>query len=224
MLQLSEAVAELSKWNTGRAIILCGDHGTFCSGGDLTLMKAIANPVDGKVMSKFMQSTMARLAGLPLVSVALVQGHALGGGAELCVSCDYRLLAQTSSMGFVQSKVGVSPGWGGGVALTRLLGRVKALDLLLSGRVVKAKDCVHLGLADDLVPDHDSLEHAKAWLLKKLPHSAAVSRAAKLVVYNASQTHNDYETVLRNENDIFGTVWGGKDQLAVLNAGIKKHS
>ncbi|XP_010705645.1 ethylmalonyl-CoA decarboxylase isoform X4 [Meleagris gallopavo] len=90
MLELQERVTELENWKDGKGLIICGAGNTFCSGSDLNAVKAISNSQDGMNMCMFMQNTLTRLMRLPLISIALVQGKALGGGAELTTACDFR--------------------------------------------------------------------------------------------------------------------------------------
>ena len=83
MVKLAEAVDELEQWQDGKALVLRGSEGYFCSGGDLSVVKAINTPEEGNIMCAFMQRTLGRLGRLPLISVAAVEGRALGGGAEV---------------------------------------------------------------------------------------------------------------------------------------------
>ncbi|NXS66521.1 ECHD1 decarboxylase, partial [Pandion haliaetus] len=90
MLELQERVNELENWKDGKGLIIYGAGNTFCSGSDLNAVKAILNSQDGMNMCMFMQNTLTRLKRLPLISVALIQGKAVGGGAELTTACDFR--------------------------------------------------------------------------------------------------------------------------------------
>ena len=83
MVKLAEAVDELEQWQNGKALILHGSEGSFCSGGDLSVVKVINTPEKGNLMCAFMQRTLTRLGRLPLISVAAIEGRALGGGAEV---------------------------------------------------------------------------------------------------------------------------------------------
>ncbi|KAK2517996.1 Echdc1, partial [Columba livia] len=91
MLELQERVTELENWKDGKGLIIYGAGNTFCSGSDLNAVKAMSNSQDGMNMCMFMQNTLTRLMRLPLISVALVQGKAIGGGAELTTACDFSL-------------------------------------------------------------------------------------------------------------------------------------
>ncbi len=83
MLQLADYIAQLAVWNTGKLLLVRGADGDFCTGADLTFVRSIADPVLGSKMSIFMGSTLSRLHQLPMVSIALVDGYGVGGGAEL---------------------------------------------------------------------------------------------------------------------------------------------
>ena len=96
MAQLSRRVEELENWKDGKAVILKGMDKTFCSGGDLNaVMKDIGAPEEGRMMCLFMQSTLNRLKDLPLISVAAIEGRALGGGAEVILSLEFQLVFTT---------------------------------------------------------------------------------------------------------------------------------
>ncbi|CAD7680879.1 unnamed protein product [Nyctereutes procyonoides] len=90
MLQLLEKVIELENWTEGKGLIVCGAKNTFSSRSDLNVVKALATPEDGMALCMFIQNTLARFMRLPLISVALIQGQELGGGAEVTTACDFR--------------------------------------------------------------------------------------------------------------------------------------
>ena len=221
MVDLRDAVMELETWTGGKGVLVYGANGTFCSGGDLQLMESIANPVDGGRMSRFMHETTLRLARLPLVSVAALYGRSLGGGAELAVACDFRLMVLNGKLGFVQRRMGVSPGWGGGVRIVQLLGPTVALELLTSGRVLSCSEALGVGLLSGVLDDeHQGTEtpsQAKTWLKEHTAASPAVIQAAKNVVNNAT----DYEHLLLKENDVFMSVWGGPAHHDAMTNSVK---
>ena len=83
MVKLAEVVDQLEQWKNGKALILHGSEGSFCSGADLSVIKAINTPEEGNLMCAFMQRALSRLGRLPIISVAAIEGRALGGGAEV---------------------------------------------------------------------------------------------------------------------------------------------
>ncbi|NWX19751.1 ECHD1 decarboxylase, partial [Aegotheles bennettii] len=217
MLELQERVTELENWKDGKGLIIHGAGNTFCSGSDLNAVKAISNSQDGMNMCMFMQSTLARLMRLPLISVALVQGKALGGGAELTTGCDFRLMTPGSEIRFVHKHMGLVPGWGGAARLVRIIGSRAALQLLSGATRVDPERALHLGLSEETLSSSDengALEEARAWLSQYTEGPASVIRAVKKVV--TAGRESPVEAALRTEKDIFGTVWGGPANLQAL--------
>ncbi|NWJ03478.1 ECHD1 decarboxylase, partial [Crypturellus undulatus] len=217
MIELQEKVTELENWKDGKGLIICGAGNTFCSGSDLNVVKAISNSEDGMNMCMFMQNTLTRLVRLPLISVALIQGKALGGGAELTTACDFRLMAPGSEIRFVHKQMGLVPGWGGATRLVQLVGSRAALRLLSGALSVDPDRALCLGLSEETLVSADetgSLQEARAWLSLYTDAPASVIRAMKRVVTAGKEL--PLETALRTEKDIFGTVWGGPANLQAL--------
>ncbi|XP_062394344.1 ethylmalonyl-CoA decarboxylase isoform X1 [Sardina pilchardus] len=223
MLELEEKVTQLEDWPEGKGLIVQGAAGTFCSGSDLNAVRAISNPQDGMKMCMFMQNTLTRLLRLPLISVALVEGKALGGGSELTTSCDFRLMAPDSVIQFVHKHMGLVPGWGGAARLVRIVGSQNALKLLGGAKKVDPEYGTQIGLADGVLSLADgtsALVEAEQWLAQYTKGPAMVIRAAKQVVVCGREL--PLEDALRTEKDVFGTVWGGPANLAAL-ASKSKH-
>ncbi|XP_021246517.1 ethylmalonyl-CoA decarboxylase isoform X1 [Numida meleagris] len=223
MLELQERVTELENWKDGKGLIIRGAGKTFCSGSDLNAVKAISNSKDGMNMCMFMQNTLTRLMRLPLISIALVQGKALGGGAELTTACDFRLMTPGSEIRFVHKHMGLVPGWGGAARLVRIVGSRAALQLLSGADQVDPERALRLGLSEGTLSSSDesgSLEEAQAWLSQYTEGPAIVIRAVKKVVTAGREL--PLEAALRTERDVFGTVWGGPANLEAL-ARRQKH-
>ncbi|NXP06208.1 ECHD1 decarboxylase, partial [Thinocorus orbignyianus] len=229
MLELQERVSELENWKDGKGLIVCGAGNTFCSGSDLNAVKAIANSQasadrkeDGMNMCMFMQSTLTRLMRLPLISIALVQGKAFGGGAELTTACDFRLMTPGSEIRFVHKRMGLVPGWGGAARLVAIVGHTTALQLLSGATGVDPELAQHLGLSEKTLESSDgsrALEEAQAWLGQYTEGPASVVRAIKEVVTTGREL--PLEAALRTEKDIFGRVWGGPANLQALERRAK---
>lgn len=222
MLELADRVTELSQWKDGKGLILRGADNTFCSGGDLSTISAILNSGDGERMSVFMQDTLTRLHALPLISVALMEGVALGGGAELSTACDVRFMTNVAKIGFVQIRMGVTTGWGGATRLYRLLGRRKTLKLLGSGKVLTASDAATFGLADYVLPDNSFPLEAADSLLREhyCKGDASIVRKVKEMVVGIEESEC-LQNALDLERRVFASVWGGDIQQAALQQNIK---
>lgn len=103
-------------------------------------------------MITLMQENLARLQSLPLITVAYIEGMALGGGAELITACDYRLARENALLGFVQVRIGITTVWGGGARLVQLIGYNKALNLIATGRTFSGVEAAKMGFVDQLLP------------------------------------------------------------------------
>ncbi|NP_001315065.1 ethylmalonyl-CoA decarboxylase isoform 1 [Danio rerio] len=224
MLELEQRVNELEIWTEGKAVIVQGAAGNFCSGSDLNAVRAIANPHDGMKMCEFMQNTLARLLRLPLISVALVEGRALGGGAELTTACDFRLMTSDAVIQFVHKHMGLVPGWGGAARLVGIIGSRNALKLLSGARKVDPDYGKQMGLVDEVLQcssgEGKALAHAEHWIAPFIKGPAPVIQAIKKVVVSGRELSLD--EALKCERSVFGTVWGGPANLEAL-ASKPKH-
>uniref|UniRef100_A0A3B4XR34 Ethylmalonyl-CoA decarboxylase n=2 Tax=Seriola lalandi dorsalis TaxID=1841481 RepID=A0A3B4XR34_SERLL len=227
MVDLEEQVSQLENWTDGKGLIVQGAAETFCSGSDLNAVRAISNPQDGMKMCMFMQNTLTRLLRLPLISVALVEGRALGGGAELTTACDFRLMASDSVIQFVHKHMGLVPGWGGAARLVHIVGSQNALKLLGGTLKVDPKFGLQIGLADGVLEGPQAeegagtpLQQAENWLSRYIKGPAPVIQAVKKVVLSGREL--PLSEALRTEKDVFGTVWGGPANLQAL-ASKSKH-
>ena len=162
-------------------------------------------------MSKFMTETLYRLRQLPLLSVAAVDGFAVGGGAELTTSCDWRVMSSTATIRFVHAKMGAAPGWGGGARLVDLVGRREALKLLAHGTALDGAAALDLGLCDGVAEPGETAAAAATRLLiaPALEHAASIQslRAIKTGVASASEIS---ELVRGKETEAVGLVWGSE--------------
>ncbi|XP_066470447.1 ethylmalonyl-CoA decarboxylase [Tiliqua scincoides] len=222
MIELQERVAELENWRDGKGLIVHGAENTFCSGSDLNAVRMLSSPQDGMNMCMFMQNILTRLMRLPLITIALVQGKALGGGAELTTACDFRLMTPESEIRFVHKQMGLVPGWGGAARLIQILGSSSALKLLSGAVKVQPDHALHIGLAEVTLSSSDeseSLEETRAWLRQYTNGPAEVIQAVKKVIIAGRELQ--LEAALRTEKEIFGTVWGGPVNMQALTQRTK---
>ena len=128
-----------------------GDR-AFVSGGDLKELSALRTELDASDMAFRMRTICDRIAGFPVPTIAALNGHALGGGAEFAVAADIRLAADDIKIGFNQVALAIMPAWGGAERLTKLVGRSKALLLAGTGTVLGAAEAERIGLIDRVLP------------------------------------------------------------------------
>ncbi|KAL3802620.1 hypothetical protein HJC23_011944 [Cyclotella cryptica] len=216
--------------NNSRAIILTGAHGNFCSGLDLHDHAHSKNhPLQsGSQMNLHMTQVTNRLHCLPVPSISAIDGHAMGGGAELSTCTDFVVLSTSARVQFVHVRRGASPGWGGGRRLVKRVGRAKALKMLLMGECVSGQDEGRLlSFADGVGQEGESALDAAMRLIVRpileLPCSKAI-RAVKSVVSAADGDEDVFDSqgmtilydtnkALAAERGAFLSVWGGDSNL-----------
>ncbi len=140
---------------TIKALIIGSDKtASFILGADVSQLRDLTSVADSWALIRRGQDLFARLAALNIPTVAVIDGLCLGGGLELALACDYRVAEESAKtrLGLPEVLLGIHPGWGGTVRLPALIGAVKAMDLILSGRLVVSKVAAKMGLIDAAVP------------------------------------------------------------------------
>ncbi|MGO2508655.1 MAG: fatty acid oxidation complex subunit alpha FadJ [Vibrio hibernica] len=138
----------------------------FIAGADVRMLEACQSSLEAEELATQGQQMFSRLAALPFTVVAAIHGPCLGGGLELALGCDYRVCSDDAAtkLGLPEVQLGLLPGSGGTQRLPRLIGLLNSLDLILTGKLLRAKKAVKLGLADACVPKSILLEAAKGYI------------------------------------------------------------
>ncbi|MFN2310010.1 MAG: 3-hydroxyacyl-CoA dehydrogenase NAD-binding domain-containing protein, partial [Gammaproteobacteria bacterium] len=162
-------------------VILSGKPGGFIAGADVHAFTPMPSHEQALALIQRGQRAFDRLEALPFPSLALIHGFCLGGGLELALACDYRIAQDDDStrLGLPEVRLGIHPGFGGSVRAVRLLGAVKAMDLMLSGRSVSARQACRLGLVDYAVPARQAQAAART-LLRDPPPRRKPGRLERL--------------------------------------------
>src|SRR5215469_5381174 len=149
-----------------KALILTGaGEKAFVAGADIGEI-AHTSAIEAEQTSRFGQEVFRALETLRKPSVAAINGYALGGGLELAMCCTIRIASPNAKLGQPEVKLGVVPGYGGTQRLPRLVGRGRALELLLSGEPIDASEAHRIGLVNSVVPQEQLIPAAKQWLHK----------------------------------------------------------
>ena len=221
MQRFADTITNLSIDDSIRVVILTG-AGTraFCSGGDLIELSQRPTEADALEFITLMGDALLKLERLQVPVIAAINGYALGGGSEIAVACDMRLIDRKARLGFVQIRLALTPGWGAGQRLMRLVGYARAMDILLHGHVLHAPEARRLGLANKIVEEGTALDHA----IYKAQHIAGqppkVVRGIKSLL-RAGLEH-DYDTALQIERDIFPPLWAAQPHLDAVEAFLQK--
>jgi enoyl-CoA hydratase len=215
--ELNQAVAGFEADAAVGAIVLTGSDKAFAAGADIKEMQG-RNYVDA-YLEDFLTSwdNMARCRK-PVV--AAVAGYALGGGCELAMMCDFIIAADTAKFGQPEIQLGVMPGAGGTQRLTRQVGKSKAMDMVLTGRMMDAEEAERAGLVSRIVPAADLVAEA----VKVAEKIAGMSRPAALMAKES--VNRAYETTLaegvRFERRLFQSMFATEDQKEGMAAFVDK--
>ncbi len=222
MDELDHVVAALEAERKLQAVILTGAGGTFVSGGDLRSLETLEGSEAGRAMSRKMQATLLRLEGLEVPVIAAIEGHALGGGAEVALACDIRIAAADARIGFKQIALGIMVGWGGGQRLCALVGRGRSLELLLTGDILDGEGAFRLGLVDRVVPPGKALAEAEALAGRVAVQPPLAVRAIKRALSQGDGMSR--ERGMAYEAECFGLLWGSRDHREAVKAYFEKRT
>jgi 2-(1,2-epoxy-1,2-dihydrophenyl)acetyl-CoA isomerase len=176
--ELIQALRQVSGSAHVRVIILTGAGRAFCAGADLGVLAT-----DGDALVAAGKDIALLLRGAPQPVIAVVNGAAAGGGANLALACDYRIAHESARIGQVFPKLGLGQDWGGSYLLPRLVPSSTALELVWSARMVGAPEALALGLFDRVVADGQGLPEARALAISWAAHPPLALRRVKEGIY-----------------------------------------
>lgn len=217
MTEVVEALESYDKNPGIRCIILHGNEKAFAAGADITEM-ANATTIDMLMRDQFQKWERIRKIKTP--TIAAVSGFALGGGCELVMTCDIIICSETAQFGQPEINIGVMPGAGGTQRLTRAVGKTRAMEMVLTGRFISAKEAYDFGLVNKVVPVEFYLEEATAMAKMIAEKSPVAARLAKESVLNSFDT--TIETGLEFERKNFYLLFSSDDQKEGMKAFIEK--
>ncbi|GAB1694056.1 enoyl-CoA hydratase/isomerase family protein [Krasilnikovia sp. M28-CT-15] len=202
-----------------RAVIVYGGEKVFAAGADITEFTTTSYQ-DMTVRAAALSSAFDAIARIPKPVVAAITGYALGGGCELALACDWRVVADDAKLGQPEIKLGLIPGAGGTQRLARLVGPARAKDLIFSGRMVDADEALRIGLADRVAPAAQVYETAVELVRPYLNGPALALRAAKLAVDGGLSM--DLAAGLAWESQLFAGLFATDDRVEGTTAFVQK--
>jgi enoyl-CoA hydratase len=220
MDELTDALNALEADDEIGATIITGSDKAFAAGEDIKEMQS--KSYMDVFMEDFITANWERAASCRKPVIAAVAGYALGGGCELAMMCDFIIAADNAKFGQPEIKLGVIPGAGGSQRLTRFIGKSKAMDMILTGRMMDVEEAERAGLVSRVVPVADLLDEAK----KVAKTIADLSRPAVMIAKEA--VNRAYETTLtegvRFERRVFHSLFATEDQKEGMAAFAEKRS
>jgi len=207
--EIGEAVDQAAADENVRAVVVWGGERVFAAGADIKEM----GERDAVTMFRyigFFQDVFTRLDNLPVVTIAAINGYALGGGCELALACDFRICAEDSQLGQPEILLGVIPGAGGTQRLPRLVGAGRAKELIYSGRFIPAEEALAIGLVNKVVPAEEVYPTAVRWAERYAAGPRVALMAAKQAINKGIDV--DLETALLIERQAFAALFATDDQ------------
>ncbi|OPY74352.1 MAG: putative enoyl-CoA hydratase echA8 [Syntrophorhabdus sp. PtaU1.Bin058] len=205
-----------------RILIITGaGEKAFCAGADINMFtEVIHDALGGRDWSRYGQTIFSMLDNLGKPSIAAINGMALGGGFELALACTFRIASQKARFGFSEISLGFIPGWGGIVRMTRILGKTKTAELVLTGRHIDAGEALDLGVVNSVVSPEELLPASEALALKIMNNSPVAVRLALEALHYAEDL--SFDEALMVESNIAGLACNSEDAKEGIKAFIEK--
>ena len=207
--ELADVVSRVERDPAVRALVLTGaGEKAFVAGADIAAMSAMS-PTEARRFAELAHATLARLEALPIVTIAAVNGFALGGGCEIAMACDLVYASDKARFGQPEVALGLIPGWGGTQRLTRRVGIGRALEMDLTGDMVDAAKAKEIGLALEVLPAADLLGFAKGQARKIAGKGPVAVAMAKRCVREGADA--DLRVGCELERQAFAALFGTED-------------
>lgn len=217
--ELDLAIEEAQRRDDVGGVILTGAGRAFVAGADIGELSS-QSPMEAKRRSAYGQAVFDKFEQSPKPVIAAINGFALGGGCELAMACHFRLAAEGAKFGQPEVKLGITPGYGGTQRLPRLVGRGRALQLLLTGEMIDAAEALRIGLVNQVLPGADLAGAARTMLRAILGNAPlAVALCIEAVHRGAESSQSDG---LNLEANHFAILSGTADMAEGMSAFLAK--
>jgi enoyl-CoA hydratase len=217
---LDKVLDDIAGDNEIGAVIITGGEKFFCVGADIIEAEKLVSPVDAHGFETRVQRVFNKIWELEKPVIAAVSGPALGGGCELSLACDIRIVAENASFGQPEIKIGVIPGGGGTQRLPRLIGLGRAKELLYTGDAIDSQEAFRIGLANRVFPVDSLLDEAKKLAAVMVQRPALALKMTKMAVNQG--INMDIHSALAHEARCFELLFSSEDQKEGMKAFIEK--
>ena len=220
--ELGVALSTVAADRYARVLLLTGaGDKAFVAGADIRAMQEMS-PIEGQRFARDTMAVFRQLETLPIPVIAVVNGYALGGGCELAMSCDWILAAETAVFGQPEVNLGLTPGFGGTQRLTRLVGRARAMELITTGRQLKADEALRWGLVNHVFPAEQLMDEAMAMARQIATKAPIAVRLSKEAVQRGQDL--DLDNACQFEAQVFGLAFSTDDKREGVAAFLEKRN
>ncbi len=220
LIEIRDAVQKIAQDRNQRVLIITGEGSAFCAGADIAEMKGLSAE-QAEEFARNGHDTMNAVAGSDLISIAAINGFALGGGLELALACDIRIASSTAKMGLPEVGLGLIPGFGGTQRLSRLVGRARAVEMICSGEIITAEHAHSIGLVQKIcAPEtlmQDAIAYADKFLKGKAPSAQKTARWLAI-----SGLELPLSAGIEREINSFAELFNSKEPAEGLSAFLEK--
>ena len=221
LIELSVVLDELSQDGSVRGVILMGKgEKAFVAGADIKDFLELNASAAGELSRSGHKNVMDKIANFPKPVIAAINGFALGGGLEVALACHMRVAVKTAKVGLPEVSLGIIPGYGGTQRLTQLVGRGKALEMILTGDMIEASDAYQWGLVNHVVESQTELLAKAIAILERTYTRSSTAIAAAIQSVNAGLV--DAEHGFEKEIELFGKSFGSADMKEGVAAFLEK--
>ena len=217
--EFAEVLTEIEENNQIHGLIITGAGTAFAAGADIKQMVEM-NTEDAIEFSKSGNVVFDKIENLKMITVAAINGVAVGGACELTLSCDYRIAVEGAKLGQPEINLAIIPGWGGCRRLARIVGQPATRDLIFIGKVITSQEALEIKLVDKVVSNEELIETARSLIQRLLKNSPLILQYAKQAL-RAGFTLSDEQAALK-EQELFGLCFKTDDRLEGMNAFIEK--
>ncbi len=221
MKELEGVFDELAGNKEVKCIVLTGTGQTFIAGADIKHMATIRTPEDGKKAAGEGQRLFMKIERMEKPVIAAINGVCLGGGTELALACHIRFCSDRARLGQPETKLGIIPGFGGTQRLTRLVGRAKALEWILTGDNIAPKDAEDAGLVNHVIPDAELLRQVQGFAKKVAMQPMSALKQVLIAVRDGLQEPN-LDQAMKIELESFGKCCESPDMGEGIASFIEK--
>lgn len=220
LIELQSAFNSFADNDEIQVVIITGSgNKAFAAGADIAAMQPL-NALEARRFAKFGHQVMQKIEACPKPVIAAVNGFALGGGCELALVCDIRIAAENARFGQPEVNLGIIPGFGGTQRLARLVGKGRAMELIMTGDMIDANEAYRIGLANKIVTTDQLQETAikmATSIISKGPYSV---KLAKQAVRNGLEL--DLDRANQYETELFSLCFTTADQKEGMQAFLEK--
>lgn len=220
LAELKECFENIAARKDVRVLILTGaGKKAFVAGADISEM-VNATPAEGRKMGMLAKEAFMLLETMPQVTIAAVNGYALGGGCEISMACDIRIASDNAKFGQPEVGLGILPGFGGTQRLARLVGKGRAKEIIFTCDQIDAQEAYRIGLANKVVPQDELLDTCKSMAEKIMSKGSYAISLAKEAINTGLET--DLASGLTLEADLFGLSFSTADKKEGMTAFLEK--